>query len=160
MVDGKYLKLSDIDLEFVACKANPPFRGKLNPERQLIRYQFMEMWVRIAVQKYIKSGLCTNYYEALRRLMDESVIPYLKKFDATEFRVGKLYKEQCDYVLRKHLQTLKDIYKRASCVDAVPDEDALMSMMEFVDLVVCSGVVDENFGARDIGTLYNMSIIT
>lgn len=160
MIDGKTLKLSDVDLEFVTCKANPPIRNRLNPDRQLIRYQFLEMWVRIAVQKYIKSGLMTNHYEAVYKLMEENVLPYLRKFDATEFRIGKLYKETCDYILRKHLQTLKEIYKRASCVDAVPDEDAVMSMGEFVDLMICSGVVDENFGARDVGTLYNLSIIT
>jgi hypothetical protein len=38
VVDNKNFKLSGLDLEFIACKANPPFRGKLNPDRQIIRY--------------------------------------------------------------------------------------------------------------------------
>lgn len=160
LVDGKYLKMSDVDLEFIACKANPGFRGKLNPERQLIRYQYMEMWVRIALSKYYRSQICPTMEEAVIKMFEENVLPYLKKFDSTEFRLGKLYKEQCDIVLKKHLATLKEIYKRASCVDTVPDEDAVMSMMEFVDLIICSQVVDENFVARDIGTLYNLSVIT
>jgi hypothetical protein len=118
------------------------------------------MWVRIAISKYYRSGICNSYEESIKRLMEENVLPYLNRFNSTDFRISKLYKEQCDYILRKHLNTLKEIYKKASCVDMVPDEDSVMSMMEFVDLILSTGVVDKGFGARDIGTLYNLSIIT
>ena len=33
-------------------------------------------------------------------------------------------------------------------------------MNEFVDLVVVTGCVDDSFGSRDIGTLYNLSVMT
>lgn len=35
-----------------------------------------------------------------------------------------------------------------------------MSMNEFIDLVTRSGVVDDNFGAREIGVIYNLSMMT
>jgi hypothetical protein len=38
LVDQKTLKLSDVDLEFVATKAGSKNGGPRNPERQLIRY--------------------------------------------------------------------------------------------------------------------------
>lgn len=53
IIDGSSVKLSDIDFEFIATNAgikNVP----LNPERWLVRYQFMEIFVRIALHKYFK----------------------------------------------------------------------------------------------------------
>ena len=38
LVDQKTLKLSDLDLEFVATKSGPKKSNPRNPERQLIRY--------------------------------------------------------------------------------------------------------------------------
>jgi hypothetical protein len=35
-----------------------------------------------------------------------------------------------------------------------------MSLEEFVSLVTESGVVDDNFGAREIGPQYNLSMMT
>jgi hypothetical protein len=43
MVDGKLLNLSDVDLEFVSTNAG--CKGKLNPERALVRHQMMEVFV-------------------------------------------------------------------------------------------------------------------
>lgn len=87
-------------------------------------------------------------------------MPYLSRFDSTEFRLGKLYKEGCDRVLRKHLVTLQSIYKRASSFDIVPGEDTIMNINEFLDLILFSGVTEEKFASRDIGTLFNLSIMT
>ena len=35
-----------------------------------------------------------------------------------------------------------------------------MAMSEFIDLVTRSGVIDDNFGAREIGVIYNLSMMT
>jgi len=35
-----------------------------------------------------------------------------------------------------------------------------MTMSEFIDLIISAGVVDSNFGTRDIGTLFNLSMMT
>lgn len=55
LVDNKTLKMSDVLLEFISTKANTQFKTKMNPERQLIRFQYMEIWVRIAITKYYRS---------------------------------------------------------------------------------------------------------
>ena len=59
LVDYKTLKLSDVDLEFITTKASgqQQFRERTNPERQLIRFQFLEIFVRLAVSKYYKSNI-------------------------------------------------------------------------------------------------------
>lgn len=38
LIDSKTLKISDLDLEFVATKSGPKKSNPRNPERQLIRY--------------------------------------------------------------------------------------------------------------------------
>jgi hypothetical protein len=54
LVDGELLKLADLDLEFISTNAGIKNQA-LNPDRALVRYQVMEVLVRIAIQKYFKS---------------------------------------------------------------------------------------------------------
>lgn len=54
LVDGELLKLADLDLEFISTNAGIKNQA-LNPDRALVRYQTMEVLVRIAIQKYYKS---------------------------------------------------------------------------------------------------------
>ena len=57
-VDYKNTKLSDVDLAFIATNAvgskNFPYRPDLiiNPERQIIRYQFFEILIRLALERF------------------------------------------------------------------------------------------------------------
>ena len=57
-VDYKLTKLSDVDLAFIATNAvgnkNYPFRAEviINPERQIIRYQFFEILIRLAMERF------------------------------------------------------------------------------------------------------------
>jgi hypothetical protein len=56
LLDYQTLKQCDIDIEFIAEKASGhSIAWPTNPERQLIRYQFMEIFVRLAIAKYFKS---------------------------------------------------------------------------------------------------------
>jgi hypothetical protein len=104
--------------------------------------------------------ICDTYEESIKKCFEENILPYLKTFDSVGFRLTKLYKESCDNALRKHLPTLKDIYKKAAEKEAIPGEDTVLTMSEFIDLIIHSGVVDSNFGTRDIGTLFNLSMMT
>lgn len=60
------------------------------------------------------------------------------------------------------MQTLKDIYNKASAVDAKPNEDSLMSIGEFTKVIMTTLTNDEslNMNAREIGTLFNLSMMT
>jgi hypothetical protein len=42
----------------------------------------------------------------------------------------------------------------------LPNEENNISMNEFIELVTNSKVVDDNFGAREIGILFNLSMMT
>lgn len=57
-VDYRLTKLSDVDLAFIASNAAAskqfPFSADLvlNPERQLIRYQFLEVIVKLGLERF------------------------------------------------------------------------------------------------------------
>jgi len=56
IIDGKTLKLSDVDIKFIATSSSSEYKNNArNPERGLIRCQLMEGLVRIAEEKYIKN---------------------------------------------------------------------------------------------------------
>lgn len=83
IVDGKDLKLSDVDLEFTATKAGNK-QNKLNPEKWwLVRYQLMEIFVRCALKKYFKKGKGSKMTEsqAVKKLFEECLLPKWKAFD-------------------------------------------------------------------------------
>jgi len=91
-IDNKTFKLSDLDLEFVATNASGG--GKKSnprvPERQLVRYQFMEVLVRLALDKYLKSkpssnlpgGICETQFEAVKTAFQDHFLNFFKKNDS------------------------------------------------------------------------------
>lgn len=61
LVDYITLKQSDVDLEFIATKASAnQIKYDTNPDRQLIRFQFLEIFARLGISKYYKSKLVKN----------------------------------------------------------------------------------------------------
>jgi len=55
VIDGQDLKLHAVDKNFIAVKSNKEHKGKLNPEKALLRGQFIEALVRNAEEKYMIS---------------------------------------------------------------------------------------------------------
>lgn len=52
-IDGKNINLADLDLEFISTNANGK-SSKRNPERMLVRHNWMEIFVRLAVTRFVK----------------------------------------------------------------------------------------------------------
>ncbi len=45
---------------------------------------------------------------------DQSDVPYILKFDSHDWRVKRLWNEQCDQVYRYYMQAFKAIYEKYS----------------------------------------------
>eukprot|EP00350_Pseudokeronopsis_sp_OXSARD2_P007807 CAMPEP_0170562572 /NCGR_PEP_ID=MMETSP0211-20121228/61310_1 /TAXON_ID=311385 /ORGANISM="Pseudokeronopsis sp., Strain OXSARD2" /LENGTH=100 /DNA_ID=CAMNT_0010879631 /DNA_START=394 /DNA_END=696 /DNA_ORIENTATION=+ len=99
-------------------------------------------------------------YEALNKLFKDHLDPFFTKFDSHRFRKEDLWCEECDLVFKRSLPALKTLYTKFSGKYALPGAPRYMSLEEFVDLISCSGVVDDKFGEREISPLYNMSMMT
>lgn len=52
-----------------------------NPDRALIRYSFMEILVRLAADKYIKTKQLSTYCEAFKTLLNDDLLKRMKEFE-------------------------------------------------------------------------------
>lgn len=94
VIDYKTVKLSDVDLHFVSTLASgTQYKTRTNPERQLIRFQFLEILVRLAIDKYLKSKICLTFEGAVIKFFDEHVLTYFKNYKFFMFRIEKLWNE-------------------------------------------------------------------
>ena len=65
-----------------------------------------------------------------------------------------------DNLVKKNMNVLRDIYRKFSAREIMPNEEPNLSIQEFIDLITATKVVDESFGAREIGVIYNIAMIT
>ena len=59
--------------------------------------------------------------DAIIKMFEVHWLPFLMRYDSHAFRVEKLYSEEVDLTLKYYHKTLKDVFKRASALDDVPD---------------------------------------
>jgi NLR family CARD domain-containing protein 3 len=94
LVDGKTLKIADLDLAMIAVKAaDSKIKNKNVPADQLVRYNFLEIQIRLAEQKYIKSGLFKKFSEAVPTMLDSYMLPLFAKTDSHIWRKNTLWTE-------------------------------------------------------------------
>jgi len=176
LVDGKDLKFSDVDFEFIATKAGNK-NVLLNPERWLVRYQLMEIFVRIALHKYYKSQKDNNdkltQSMAIKKLFEDHLLVHFKKHDSNKWRIEKLWNKGIDDMIKSNYQQsqtpvyfsnlkyLKKLYEIYSGKYTKPGKTKFMSMEEFVSLISHSGALKSaTIGITDLGSIFNVSIMT
>lgn len=93
LVDNDTLKLSDLDLEFVATNSGVT-KMKFNPDRQIVRHEIIEIFVRIAITKYFKTKIVDTIPKAIYKIFDDNLKPFFSKFDCHKWRKEKLWNEQ------------------------------------------------------------------
>lgn len=114
-LDNKYLNIAAVGIEMT--KVNFNTKEELeeetnNPRNLICRYEFMELLVRCAHNKYILSKKEDNYYSALKRFFEEYVIEFIKGYDNQEFRDGGYWSEEVDHLYECYRSVLKYIYKK------------------------------------------------
>uniref|UniRef100_A0A6U1GF28 Uncharacterized protein n=1 Tax=Tetraselmis chuii TaxID=63592 RepID=A0A6U1GF28_9CHLO len=85
-----------------------------NDDNALMRFEWVEILIRVAIEKYIKDKQATNdVREAFVMLCDENLsqLPRDAVLDCNEFRQQRLYTPAVDSVLREHHSLLKALFK-------------------------------------------------
>ena len=153
MVDGKTLKLSDLDLEFIATKAQN-IQNKQNPERALVRHNWIEIFVRLCQTKYIKNGAgglnVKNWQDCFSMMLKQNVLPLFKKYDCHAWRKSICWREEVDLALKQSLKALKEIYKKWSGRNNGVGVAKFMSLSEFTDLLTDVNVYNDDFGQKQV----------
>merc|ERR1719410_2591709 len=81
-------------------------------DKSLMRYQFLELLLRLADQRYVQTGTTTSFHDgldkvlaALTDIMDQSVANMDTFF-------AELHTEEVDAVYQRHFTTLDTVYRQ------------------------------------------------
>ena len=161
IIDGKLMKLSDFDRIFIATYTRTDKeRNPRNPDRAVVRYQFMEGLVRMCDQKYLGNGVANNFTEAMKMLLDESVRPFVSKFDHSKWRNERFWNEDVDCIVKSYYPILKGAYKRYSGQKTLPGQKKFTSLEEFNRLMGDMKLLDDHFGERDSTLYFSLAMMT
>ena len=81
------------------------------------------------------------------------------KHECHPWRLERYWNEECEKAILKNDDILKDVYK-AYGKAVVIGKRVTLAMPGFISMITATELVDESFGAREIGTLYNLSMMT
>lgn len=95
--------------------------GPLNPAKNLIRSNFMELIIRCAIEKYVPSGKAKTELEAIERFNEEYLQPRLaEQITRMQWRRAMSFTEQVDIVMRGFKPFFEHLYGRFSGKHALP----------------------------------------
>jgi len=167
MFDEVNLGLKDADLKFITTvtKTDPALmKNPRNPERMLVRYQFLEIWVRLADQKFLTSGIAANFPEAVEKVLNEHLIPYINTMDQyflpQKWREERYWNEDVDTVYKSYLPIAQSLYKKYSGMKTKPGMKKFACIEELQKLAVDAGILNDNLVDRDIVICFNLSMMT
>ena len=78
--DSKSCNLATIDRIYIATNVNQNAPGGGSQgDKDLVRYEFLEIIVRLANAKYKDSGVTFSTIEAVRKLLEENIFPNMEE---------------------------------------------------------------------------------
>jgi len=160
------MKLSDIDLEFTATKAGFK-KNNLNPEKWwLVRYQLMEILVRIALKKFTKPTRNERIskvtpIEAVSTLFEVQLLPHFKKHNCNKWRKEFCWVQEVDEAFQDHLDEVHALFDKFSGKYSKPGKNPFMSLDEFSTLITNSSILEgKSIGSGEVGSLFNVAMMT
>ena len=148
-----------MDFNLKAVLYQPAKGNPLNPANDLVRFEFMEIFLRIAIDKYFKSGECETQDQALAKLLGE-MKPFMKGRNSNKWRWKHYICEDVDLMLKKYIMIVKKVYRMYIGKYSKPGARKFMSLDEFQDLCTTVGICTEDFAAREMGVAYNLAMMT
>ena len=152
-------RLADIDFHLKGALYQE-VRNPRSPPNSLVRFQFMEILVRIALDKYFKTGICETQAQAVEYLMEKHIVQRLGHVSANTWRIGRYLFGSVEKALKSQMGLLKAIYGQYSNRKVKPGQKGFMSLEEFTEIVMKAEVLNDKFTAREIGVAFNLAMMT
>jgi hypothetical protein len=105
----KNLKQYQIDNHFVMVNFEEVDQGD-NPNKALIRFEFIEMLVRMAKDKYFRPGIASSVTEAFEMVIEKNLMPITVAHEWHGWREKELWTVECNDVIQANLDGLKKVY--------------------------------------------------
>ena len=154
-----------MDTLFIMCNFQEDKKlavKQMNQENELMPFEFMEVLIRLAVQKYYKPELVPDVTQGIVKLIEEDVKPHLPEHvrqDQNDFRREYFYCEEMDEVARENSMLLKAIYKRY--LMRPPQGGMRSTRMMFspgyTEFINDSNLSCESLTIRDINLMFTVS---
>lgn len=100
--------MSTIDRIYIAT--NVSFNDNSNADRDLNRFEFCEILVRLANTKYKESGICSDLSTALKKLLDDNIFPNTEELYGKPFRDQYLYTNDVNDIFLRNEYGLSKLF--------------------------------------------------
>ena len=154
----RYFKIAGLDINVTACNYNP-VAGQFNPNYGVIRHEFLELFVRIAMDKYYKSGMCSSESEAVMRLLDGLSKNMMKKYDISKWKWQRLYNEDCDTALTAKINLLQGLYNTYATRSITAAEKIFLTCDEFLQFCSDTDQFTAVFTARQATMCFHLAML-
>lgn len=138
-----------------STKNKQPF----NPGNSLVRYEFMELLVRISHDKFIRSKVCNSFTSAFSKFLNESLQCFTLKYFDDNWRFEYYAIEDVEIVIKTHLAVLKNIYQRYSGKKTPPGQKPFMCFEEFRNICSEAGLLLGGVNEREVDVIFCMSMM-
>lgn len=153
-------QVSDLGVNWNSANAGKEKGETFNAGNGLCRYEFMEILVRIANDRFVRNKICKNAAEAFDKFCNENLLEVLKSYDNRISRTDEIMVEDVDYFIKAHKVIFEALFKKYSGRKSVPGQKPFMSLEEFRLLCSDTGITDETFTTREIDVCYSQAMMT
>ena len=131
-----------------------------NPGNSLVRYEFLEILIRIAMDRFIRNKISTNYADAFEKLMEDHVTPVISTYNTQKWRNSEYLCEEVDLVLKANKELFLCLFKKYSGRYTLPGKKPFMSLEEFRQLCNEGNLIGDNLAAREIDVYFSQAMMT
>ena len=137
----------------------PRTKQPFNPGNSLVRYEFMELLVRISHDRYVRSKICGTINEGFSRFLEDCLREYLTQHDSNVWRKEHYAIEDVDIVIKIHRPILENIYKRYSGKKTLPGQKVFMSFEEYRRVCLDAKILPPSVPERDLEVFYGLAMM-
>lgn len=163
LADGQSTRLADVDRFFVAASGRSSEQRRdllVRNEKVLLRFQFLELLLRIADQRFRQSCEVMSMAAAFERLFQHIGGLADVRLQEMESFFKALHGSEVEEVYRKHMSNLAAVHQYFSCRSGQIGHNLFMSHFEFRTLLEEVGAYDNDFQQRHSGIAFRMGMMT
>lgn len=152
----KSFKISDIDLSLKASKFS---LSNVNTSYGLVRHEFLEFLIRVALDKYFRSGVCKTEAEAILMFFSNH-FGKITVYDQDKWRWDRFFNQECEEVIMENRDIFQSVFDLNSGKKAKPGERKFMQVEDFLNICQNHELMNETFNIRQATFCFHMALMT
>ena len=144
----------------LSLKASKFTSNNISTAYGLVRHEFLEFLIRIALDKYFRPGICKTEDQAIQVFFNSHFLKNLKAYDQDKWRKDRFFNKPCEDVIIEHSDVLQTVFLLNSGKKAKPGEKKLMLLEDFLGVCQQHNLLNEKFNIRQATICFHLSLIT